>query len=214
MHAAVTGLDLKQMPQYVDDSTRGWLGGDVMHLVATMHAKNGVIREGAIVGEVVATGTLLPMRFRGTVSDPVFDERSKLDDVFHFGFARLGRVAVIGDVGTGVYGAGESVVGGAVDAFDAMTQLDPLGALAAAGGGVAGVGASLGKGVVNVVKRLFGSGDSPAKTDAAAAKAEAAFAELHAKRHGIMLEAALASAAKGPSARRKRIEAEIAAGPH
>jgi len=214
MHAAVTGLDLKQMPQYVDDSTRGWLGGDVMHLVATMRAKKGVIEHGAIVGEVVATGTLLPIRFGGAVSDPVFDERSKLDDVFHFGFARLGRVAVIGDVGAGVYGAGESVVDGAVDTFDAMTHLDPLGALTAAGGGVAGAGKSLGKGIVDVVKRLFGSGDSPAQTDEAAAVAEAAFAKLHAKRRAAMLDAALASAANGPAARRKRIEAEIAAAPH
>jgi hypothetical protein len=207
LHGAITGLDVSQLPQYVDDSSRWWLGGDLLHLVGTMRAKDGVVEEGAIVGEVAATGSLLPMRFTGPYDDPVFDERSKLADLFHFGFARLGRVAVIGDVGSTFYDVGESVAGGAQDTVEALSRVDPLGALRAAGGGVVGSASSIGKRLVGGVKRLLGvGGDAPADE---AERQDAAFSVLHAQRRRAMLEAAEASSAGGGPERRRRLHAEL-----
>jgi len=209
LHAALTGLDLAEIPQYVDQSSRAWLGGDVMHLVGSMRAKDGVVREGAIVGEVAATGTLLPMNFGGPVFEPVFDERSKLADLFRFGFERLGRVAVIGDVGTAAYGVGKSIVEGTEETIDAMAHLDPFGALSAAGGGVTGGLKSVGEGFVGVGRRILDLAGVLPKDDPA--KQEAEFEALHALRRSAMFEAALRSARRGPAARRTYLEKEIGA---
>ena len=59
------------------------------------------------------------------------------------------------------------------------------------------------------MKRIFGGSDSPAQDAKAAAKQQAEFSELHAKRRRAMLEAALLSAKDGKDERRRRVEQEL-----
>jgi hypothetical protein len=225
-HAAVTGLDLAQIPQYVTSGTRTALGGDVMHIVGSMRVEAGVIKDGAMVGDIPAMKSTLPMKFGGTLSDPVFDEDSKLAAIFHLPFAHIGHLGDValtsawsfttgslGDVGGGVFGAGESVFVGAKDMIGGLTRLDPLGALSSAGGGVVGGLKSIGEGLLGGVTRLFTGGDSPAESAEIAAKLRAETLELHRARRRAMLEAALASAKDGEDKRRARIEKELEAPP-
>ncbi|PMY00736.1 hypothetical protein C1Y22_37300, partial [Pseudomonas sp. MPR-R2A5] len=73
LHAAITGFDLRQIPQYVTAAQRVAIGGELMHLVADIEVRDGAIEPGAVVGEVAGAGTVLPLRVGGTTSEPVFD---------------------------------------------------------------------------------------------------------------------------------------------
>ncbi|TAJ08692.1 MAG: DUF748 domain-containing protein [Planctomycetota bacterium] len=200
LHAAVTGLDLAAIAPYVKKSTRRALGGDVLHIVGALRAEEGAIEDGAIAAEVVETGAKLSLRFGGTLSNVVFDEDSKLAALFELPFARLGHLGNVAltstwgsavELGGGLRGAGESVVGGVAGTVDKVLRLDPLGALGAAGGGLVGGVEALGGGVVGGVKAIFGS-QSRSDEEKERARDARAFEELHAQRRRAMIEAALA----------------------
>ncbi len=232
LHAAITGYDLRQIPQYVSATERVAIGGELMNLAVDIQARDGVIEPGAIVGEVAGAGTVLPLRVGGTTDDPVFDLESTLGTLLEIPLSRAGRFGVVAlgagwstlkgggeaaaDIGVGVADAGVSLGTGLVDAGSGLASGDPLGALEAAGGGVVGVATSIGGGLVAGAKRLFGGG-SDAVSSFAGADAETLdreFAEVHAARRVAMIRAALASVPDGvAAARRKRIEAEIAESP-
>lgn len=214
LHAAITGLSLDGLSQYVKDSTRRALGGDTLHLVGTLRAHRGVIADGAIAARVLETDDKLSMRIGGTTSELVFDQDSKLALLFHVPFLRLGKVGDVSvtstwgaakEMGAGVYEAGEAVVGGVTGTVKGMLQLDPLGALEAAGGGIFKGAKKLGGGVFDAFGRLFGRNELREKPE----KLDAEFAKVHAKRRRSMLEAAFESAHDGSDARRARIETEL-----
>ncbi len=221
LHAAITGLDLEQLPQYVTSNTRSALGGDVIHLVATMLTTDGAIKKGAIKAEVVATDMNIPMRFGGTTSDIVFDKDSKLSALFHLPFARLGHIGDVAltstwgaarDVGSGFIDAGASVVDGFKGTLGSMVrfeQIDPLGALQAAGGGVIGGVEALGEGFIDGTKRVFHFGESKSKKAKKKAKQALEFTKLHERHRRAMLAAALASADDKQADRKRRIEHEL-----
>lgn len=232
LHAAITGYDLRQVPQYVSASQRAAIGGELINLAVDIEAKDGVIEPGAIVGEVAGAGTVLPLRVGGTTDDPVFDLESPLGTLLEIPLTRVGRFGAVAlgagwstlkgggqaaaDVGVGVADAGVALGTGLANAGGDIVTGDPLGALEAAGGGVVGVATSLGGGLVAGAKSLFGGG-SDAVSSFSGADAETLdreFAAVHAARRLAMLRAALASVPDdAAAARRKRIEAEIAASP-
>jgi hypothetical protein len=222
VHAAITGLELGQISQYVSDRTRSALGGDLIHLAGSMRTRRGVIEDGALAAEVVGKGVELPLRFGGTTSDVVFDGDSKLAALFHLPFARLGHLGDVAltstwgatvDIGSGIVGAGASAAEAVVGTLGGMLRLDPLGALEAAGSGVQGGAQALGGGVAGAFRRIFGGEESAEHAAKAEAQQERKFAALHAKCRRAMLEAALESAAHSSSARKRRIEAELEAAP-
>ena len=230
-HLALTGLDLRTLPQYVSATDRFALGSDFLHLTASLDVRDGAIALGAIVGEVAGTSTVLPLMVGGTTDAPVFDVNSKLATVMRVPLGRVGRVGEVAagaawsvlkggaggaaDVGEGVVGAGKSLAGGAGGAYEGITEGDPFGALKAAGGGVVGGVKSLGSGVVEGVKSIFGGGSSAAQALAGVEPADldAQFGKLHRDRCRRMLQAALASVPKGVESRRARVAAELAAMP-
>jgi hypothetical protein len=226
LHAAITGLDLRQVPHYASAAQRAAIGGDLIHLVADIQARDGVIEPGAVVGEVPGAGVVLPLRVGGTTSEPLFDIESPLGTLLQFPLARVGRFGTVAfgagwsavksgagaasDIGSGGAQAGEALGEGFGTAGGDVIAGDPLGALGAAGGGVVGAATSLGGGFVAGAKRLLGLGadDPPAGADAALLDRE--FAEVHARRRLAMLRAARASVSRDdPAARRRRIDAEI-----
>jgi hypothetical protein len=230
-HAALTGLDLRNLPQYVSAGDRIALGSDVLNLASSFDVRDGVIAVGAIAGELAGTNTVLPLRVGGTIDAPVFDDKSALAALLKVPLGRVGRMGEVTvgaawsvlkggavaakDVGGGVVGAGESVVGGAGGAYEGLAEGDPLGALKAAGGGVVGGVKSLGSGLVEGVKSIFGGGSSAAQALAGVEPADldARFEKLHRARRRRMLEGALASVPKVAEARRARVAAELAAMP-
>lgn len=233
LQAAVTGFDLRRIPQYVGASERAAIGGDLVHLAVDVRSRGGVIGPGTAVGEVAGSGTLLPMGIGGTTGDPVFEGESPLSSLLRIPLSRAGRfgevalgagwsvltggAGAVADVGGGVLDAGVSLGTGLVNAgADAVTG-DPLGALAEAGGGILGVFTSLGGGLIDGAGSLLGGGSGAvdALLGADPADLDARFAELHAARRLVILEAALASSGgSGEGARRARIEAEVAAPPY
>jgi hypothetical protein len=232
LHAAITGYDLRQIPQYVSATQRAAIGGELMNLAVDIEARDGVIEPGAIVGEVAGAGTVLPLRVGGTTDDPVFDLESPLGTLLSVPLTRVGRFGevalgagwsalkgggeAVADLGVGVADAGAALGKGLWVAGGDVVTGDPLGALEAAGGGVVGVATSLGGGLVAGVKSLFGGGSDAVSSfsGADAATLDREFAAIHAARRLAMLRAALASVPDGVAAdRRERIEAEIAASP-
>lgn len=230
-HLALTGLDLRILPQYVSAADRFALGSDVLHLTASFDVRDGAIALGAIAGEVAGTRTVLPLMVGGTTDAPVFDENSKLATVMRVPLGRVGRMGEVAagaawsmlkggaggaaDIGEGVVGAGKSLAGGAGGAYEGLAEGDPLGALKSAGGGVVGSVKSLGSGVVEGVKSIFGGGSDAAQSLAGVAPADldAQFAKLHRERRRRTLEAALASVPPAVEERRKRVAAELEAMP-
>jgi hypothetical protein len=230
-HAALTGLDLRALPQYVSATDRFALGSDVLHLTASFDVRDGEITLGAIAAEVAGTSTVLPMLVGGTTDAPVFDEDSHLATLMRLPLGRIGRVGEVAagaawsvlkggagaaqDVGGGVVGAGKSIAGGAGGAYEGLSHGDPLGALQAVGGGLFGGAKSLGSGLVEGVKSIFGGGSDAAQALAGVAPADldAQFTKLHRERRRRMLQAALASVPEGAPARRGRIEHELEAMP-
>jgi hypothetical protein len=226
-HLALTGLDLRTLPQYVSATDRFALGSDVLHMTASFDVRDGAIALGAIVGEVAGTRTVLPLMVGGTTDAPVFDEDSRLATVMRVPLGRVGRIGEVAagaawsvlkggaggaaDIGEGVFGAGKSLAGGAGGAYEGFAAGDPFGALKAAGGGVVGGVKSLGTGLVEGVKSVFGGGSSAAQALAGIAPADldAQFATLHRERRRRMLEAALASVPKGVEERRARVAREL-----
>jgi hypothetical protein len=220
LHAAVTGLDLGELGPYVGRGARSTLGGDVLHLGASMRVDEGVILDGAVAAKVVASGADYALRFGGTTSGIVFDEDSKLAALFQVPFARLGHLGDVAltstwgaasDVGAGIVDAGKSLVDGAEQTFDSLVQLDPLGALEAAGGGVFDGAKELGGGILSGVERLFGGRESKADGAKREAKEQREFSRVHEGCRREMLAAALVSAKNSSLDRRRRIEAELEA---
>ncbi len=230
LQAAVTGFDLRLVPQYVGAAGRAALGGDYIHVAVDIRSRSGVIGPGAVVGEVAGSGTVLPMRVGGTTSEPVFDAESPLATLLRIPLARAGRLGAVTldagwsvvkggagavvDVGGGVVDAGVSLGTGLVNAGGEFLSGRPLPALAEAGAGVLGVFTSLGGGLLDGVGSLFGGGAAAARalTGADVAELDRQFGELHAARRLAMLRAALASAGGGGAkARHGRIAAEIGA---
>ena len=220
LHAAVTGLDLGQLGPYVGSGARSTLGGDVIHIGASMRVEQDDILDGAVAAKVVESGAEYSLRFGGTTSGIVFDENSKLAALFHIPFARLGHLGDVAltstwgaatDVGAGVLEAGKSLAHGVEGTFDSLVQLDPLGALEAAGGGVVDSAKGLGGGILDGVGRLFGKRESKADETKREAKEQRQFAKVHGECRREMLEAALVSAKGSSSDRRKRIENELQA---
>jgi hypothetical protein len=218
LHAAITGLDLAQLPQYVKESTRAVLGGDLMHLYGTLRTNEGIIEDGAIAAEVVANGDKHALRFGGTTSDIVFDKESKLATLFRLPFVGLGRLGDVAltstwgaavDLGTGLYDAGDAVVSGVAGTLGSMARLDPLGALEATGAGLIGGVEALGGGLLGGVKRFFGGGKSAADKAKQGAQREVEFTALHVECRRAMLEAALLSARDSSGARKQRIALEL-----
>lgn len=230
-HLALTGLDLRALPQYVSATDRLALGSDVLHLTASFDVRDGVIALGALAGEIVGTDTVLPLRVGGTIDAPVFDEKSQLSALLRVPLGRVGRVGEVAagaawsvlkggaggaqQVGEGVVGAGKSLAGGAGGAVEGISQGDPFGALKAAGGGVFGGVKSIGSGIVEGVKSVFGGGSDAAQALAGVEPSDldARFTKLHRERRRRMLEAAVASVPKGVEGRRSRVAAELAAMP-
>ena len=230
LHAAITGFDLRQIPQYASAAQRAAVGGDLINLAVDIEARGGVIEPGAVVGEVAGSGTVLPLRVGGTTSEPIFDLDSPLATLLQIPLARMGRFGTVAlgagwdavrgggevavEVGSGVADAGVSLGTGLYDAGGNVAAGDPLGALTSAGGGVVGVATSLGGGLFAGLKRLVGVGTDAVTslTGLDAATLDAKFAELHAARRVAMLRAALASVPGGVAPeRRKRIAKEIEA---
>jgi len=218
LHAAITGLDLAQFPQYAKKSIRSALGGDVLHLAGNMRAIDGSIVDGAIGATVVETGSDHFLRFGGTTSDLVIDQDSRLALLFDLPFARLGHLGELGitttlgaatAVGKGIVGAGESAVSGVADTIEGMIRLDPLGALEAAGGGVLDSAKALGGGVVDGVRRLFGGLGTRAENAHEDVERERRFAALHHDCRRAMIRAALESAGDSSNEREQRIETEL-----
>jgi hypothetical protein len=216
VHVAITGLDLSQMPQYVDKSARKALGGDVIHIAATLQTKDDVIETGAVAATIAESDTRLSLRFGGTLSHIVFDKDSQLSALFALPLGRLGHVGDValtstwnaaGGVGKGVIGAGGAVAGGVGVAVNDMAKLDPLGALGAAGGGLLEGTKQLGEGIVGVFGSLFGGGEADEKKDK---DQQRRFSEMHTKCRRAMLVAAKESAKESSAARQRRIEEELA----
>lgn len=230
-HMALTGLDLRALPQYVGSTERFALGSDVLHLTASFDARDGQIALGAIVAEVAGTSTVLPLRVGGTTDEPVFDEDSHLATLMSVPLGRIGRVGEVAvgaawsvvkgagsgvaELGGGVVGAGQSLAGGATGTYEGLSHGDPFGAIRAAGGGLFGGAKSLGTGIVEGVKSIFGGGSDAAQALAGMAPEDldAQFRKLHRERRRRMLEAALASVPEGVKGRRARVAAEIEAMP-
>jgi hypothetical protein len=220
LHAAVTGLDLDQLGPYVGSGARSTLGGDVIHLGASMRVDKGEILDGAVAAKVVESDAEYTLRFGGTTSGIVFDQNSKLAALFHIPFARLGHLGDVAltstwgaasDVGAGVVEAGMSLAGGVEGTLGSLLQLDPLGALEAAGGGVVGGAKGLGGGILDGVGRLFGRSESKADETKRNAKQKREFAKLHDECRREMLAAALVSAQGSSNGRERRIKAELQA---
>ena len=226
-HAAVTGLDLRTLPQYVSATDRFALGSDYLHLAATFDVRDGKFELGAITGEVAGTRTVLPMIVGGTTDDPVFDEDSRLATLMRVPLGRVGRMGEVAagaawsvvkggatgaaEVGGGVVDAGKSLAGGAGGAYRGIVDGDPLGALAAAGGGILGSVKALGSGIVGAAKSIVGGGSGAAQALAGVAPEDldAQFTALHRERRRRMLVAALASVPEGVEGRRERVAAEV-----
>ena len=198
-----------------------WIAPFVVHIVGTMLTTNGALQKGAIKAEIVATGMDIPMRFGGTTSAIVFDKDSELSALFHLPFARLGHMGDVAltstwgaarDVGSGFVDAGASVVDGFKGTLGSMVrfeQIDPLGALQAAGGGMLGGVEALGGGLIDGTKRVFHFPESKSKKAKKQAKEAREFASLHERHRRAMLAAALASASDAQADRKRRIEHEL-----
>jgi hypothetical protein len=215
IHVAITGLDLSQIPQYVDKKARKALGGDVIHIAATLDTKDNNIKHGAVAATVAASDTKLSLKFGGTLSHIVFDKDSQLSALFALPLGRLGHVGDVAltstwnaasGVGKGVVGAGGAVAGGVGTAVKDVATLDPLGALQAAGGGVVEGVKQLGEGVAGIFGGLFSSDEKDEKQDK---DQQRRFNELHKKCRRAMLKAALESAKESSSSRKRRIESEL-----
>jgi hypothetical protein len=203
----------------VDKKARNALGGDIIHIAATLDTKDNAIEHGAVAATVVASDTKLSLKFGGTLSHLVFDKDSQLSALFALPLGRLGHVGDVAltstwnaasGVGKGVVGAGGAVVGGVGTAVKDVVTLDPLGALEAAGGGVlAGVG-KLGEGIAGIFGGVFGSDEKDEKKEK---DQQRHFNEVHKKCRRAMLKAALASAKESSGSRKRRIEEEIASVP-
>jgi hypothetical protein len=88
-HAAVTGFDGRQIPQYVTPGAKRILGGYMLHGSGTMVAHGDVIEQGLIEVEVEGRRTSLPLRFAGRLGEPQFDMDSPMFQVFRLGWLRV-----------------------------------------------------------------------------------------------------------------------------
>ncbi|MCG3133999.1 MAG: hypothetical protein HMLKMBBP_01268 [Planctomycetes bacterium] len=169
-HAVLTDLDLRAIPQYVDETKRALLGAERIDLVASMDVSKGVIREGAVVGRIPGRSEPLVAAFSGPLDAPVTDASGSLTALFELPFARLGTV------GTVAWETGSSVVGGAVGFVKGLAGGDVAGAGGSILSGIGDAASALGRGAKDVAAALssvFGiePKDARARRDVAAVHA-------------------------------------------
>ena len=89
LHAAVTGVDIRAIPQWVTPSAGSILGGNVMHASATAVARGDAIESGVIQIDVEGARTNLELRFGGPLDAPVFDMGSPVFQAFRLSYLRV-----------------------------------------------------------------------------------------------------------------------------